>query len=93
MRYLILILLAFSTNALAGDDTRMPDDLIDAALRSPAALAVVPVQDWLGLGSGARFNHPGRPEGNWRWRMAADALDGAWVERVAGRTAAAGRGG
>ena len=33
--------------------------------------------DILSLGSEARFNSPGKPEGNWRWRLGegyADAL-------------------
>ena len=46
----------------------MPDDLIDAALESPARLAIIPMQDWLGLGSEARFNRPGRRSRNWIWR-------------------------
>ena len=71
---------------------RMPDDLVDAALGSAAHLAIVPAQDWLRLGSEARFNRPGTIDGNWHWRLAPDALDDAWVERVANRTAASGRG-
>jgi 4-alpha-glucanotransferase len=43
-------------------------DAIRAVLGSVAALAVVPMQDVLGLGSEARMNLPGRPTGNWRWR-------------------------
>ena len=40
-----------------------------AALASVAALAVLPLQDLLGLGSDARMNTPGTAEGNWRWRV------------------------
>ncbi|MFP5486857.1 MAG: 4-alpha-glucanotransferase, partial [Acidimicrobiia bacterium] len=43
--------------------------LIEVVLRSPAAAAVVPVQDLLGLGSDARMNTPGTIVDNWRWRM------------------------
>ena len=28
------------------------------------------MQDILSLGSEARLNSPGKPEGNWRWRLA-----------------------
>ena len=35
----------------------------------PADRVVVPVQDVLGLGSSARMNTPGEPEGNWAWRL------------------------
>jgi len=43
--------------------------LIEIALASRAALAVIPAQDVLGLGSEARMNRPGRVGGNWRWRL------------------------
>jgi 4-alpha-glucanotransferase len=42
---------------------------IRAVLASVAALAIVPVQDVLGLGSDARMNRPGTAGGNWRWRL------------------------
>jgi len=41
--------------------------MIRAALVSVADLAVVPLQDLLGLGSEARMNTPGTTQGNWRW--------------------------
>ena len=43
--------------------------LIRAAFTSPSQLAVVPMQDVLGLGSEARMNVPGRADGNWSWRV------------------------
>lgn len=36
---------------------------------SVAETAIAPVQDFLGLGSDARFNTPGAAEGNWGWRL------------------------
>ena len=44
-------------------------DFIRAALRSPARLAIIPLQDLMNLGSEARMNVPGRAEGNWQWRF------------------------
>jgi 4-alpha-glucanotransferase len=44
-------------------------DLIRAAYSSVSRVAVIPMQDILSLGSEARFNSPGKPEGNWRWRL------------------------
>ena len=32
---------------------------------------MVPLQDLFGLGSEARMNTPGNPEGNWTWRAGA----------------------
>lgn len=48
--------------------------LIRLASSSVARLAVVPMQDVLGLGSDSRMNVPSRKDGNWGWRMSADAL-------------------
>jgi len=48
--------------------------LIELALSSRAALAIVPLQDVLGLGSEARMNRPGIGEGNWHWRFETGAL-------------------
>lgn len=47
----------------------MPAPLIQATLRSPARLAILPMQDLLGLGSDARMNTPGTLCGNWTWRF------------------------
>lgn len=49
-------------------------DLIRLALNSVADLAIIPLQDVLGLGSEARMNSPGLADGNWGWRYQADAL-------------------
>ncbi|MCZ2343723.1 MAG: 4-alpha-glucanotransferase [Bacteroidales bacterium] len=46
-------------------------DLLRSAWSSVAVLAVVPVPDLLGLDNTARMNTPGRPSGNWGWRMSA----------------------
>ncbi|MGH8322951.1 MAG: 4-alpha-glucanotransferase, partial [Steroidobacteraceae bacterium] len=52
----------------------MPDALIRATLGSVGALAVVPMQDLLSLGSEARLNTPGTATGNWSWRLGSGAL-------------------
>jgi 4-alpha-glucanotransferase len=44
-------------------------DLIRAAYTAVGRIAVIPLQDILGLGSEARLNLPGRPDGNWQWRL------------------------
>jgi 4-alpha-glucanotransferase len=51
---------------------------IRAAFASVAQLAIVPLQDALGLGSEARMNTPSRSDGNWGWRFS----DGALTERL-----------
>jgi len=44
-------------------------DFIRTALASTAVFSLFPMQDIMGLGSEARFNTPGIPNGNWQWRM------------------------
>jgi len=53
---------------LGGDDTPIAWRMIRAAFHSLANLAIVPMQDVLGLGSEARMNVPGDRENNWAWR-------------------------
>ncbi len=48
----------------------MPWPLIRAAFMSVARLAVIPMQDLLGLGHGQRMNTPGTSNGsNWTWKF------------------------
>jgi len=48
--------------------------LIRGVESSIADLAIIPLQDVLGLGSEARMNLPGTSSGNWRWRFQRGAL-------------------
>ncbi|HEX2911428.1 MAG TPA: 4-alpha-glucanotransferase [Chloroflexia bacterium] len=48
--------------------------LVEVAWSSVARLAVVPLQDIMGLGSESRMNFPGKGEGNWGWRYKSDHL-------------------
>jgi 4-alpha-glucanotransferase len=58
-------------------------DLIRLAFNSRARLAVVPMQDFLGLGSAARLNTPGTTSNNWRWRMTEKQLSEAVCRSIA----------
>lgn len=64
------------------------ETLIRTALGSVADTAVIPMQDYLGLGGEARINTPSTLGGNWEWRMEKDActeelskhmLELAWI--------------
>ncbi|HPN56410.1 MAG TPA: 4-alpha-glucanotransferase [Candidatus Omnitrophota bacterium] len=57
--------------------------MIDAVLRSPAVLAIFPLQDILGLGQEARMNIPGTSSGNWTWRFAPESLTPRLAEKIA----------
>ncbi len=43
-------------------------DFVRSAYASVANLAVIPMTDLLSLDSSARFNTPGKSQGNWTWR-------------------------
>ncbi|XP_059308030.1 4-alpha-glucanotransferase, chloroplastic/amyloplastic [Lycium ferocissimum] len=53
--------------------------LIKAAVSSVARIAIIPMQDVLGLGSDSRMNIPATQFGNWSWRIPSstsfDSLD------------------
>ncbi len=49
---------------------------------SPAKLAIIPMQDILGLGAKARMNIPSTLGGNWNWRMEKGALSLARAEKL-----------
>ena len=61
----------------------MPDALIRETLGSVGRLAILPVQDILGLGSEARLNTPGTAVGNWSWRLSPGALTAELCRRYA----------
>ncbi|WP_296931173.1 4-alpha-glucanotransferase [uncultured Marinobacter sp.] len=56
-------------NYLGTNGDGMPWPVIEAAFRSVCSLAVVPMQDFLGLGTEARFNTPGTVTNNWIWQL------------------------
>jgi len=66
-------------------------DLIKAAFSTGAKLAIAPMQDYLGLGSEARLNIPGKPGGNWRWRVLVTQLTPEFCDNVADMVRASGR--
>jgi 4-alpha-glucanotransferase len=66
-------------------------DLITLALQSTANIAVIPLQDIIGLGSEGRMNFPGTVDGNWEWRFTREQLDSRSTERLAELTALYGR--
>jgi 4-alpha-glucanotransferase len=54
-------------------------DFIQLGMASVANIALFPVQDVLRLGSSARMNVPGVPDGNWGWRFTWDSITDAHV--------------
>ena len=56
--------------------------MIRAAVASVGNLAIIPMQDVLGLGNEARMNLPASETGNWNWRMKPDAVPGDTAARL-----------
>lgn len=56
------------------EDATVAQTLVRTAFASVAHTAVVPAQDFLGLGTEARMNVPGVTDGNWRWRLPSAGL-------------------
>ena len=59
-------------------------DFIRTSFAAVSRLAVVPLQDVMSLGSAARVNSPGKPQGNWQWRYRSGQLE----QLIGGGTAA-----
>lgn len=57
--------------------------MIRGAWSSPANLAIVPMQDFLGLGREARMNIPSTFGGNWIWRVDKSSLTDELAEKIA----------
>jgi 4-alpha-glucanotransferase len=66
-----------------GDSSEpMPGLLVRTALASVARLAVIPMQDMIGLDSSHRMNIPGVTEGNWSWRFEWDQVQPEHRQRL-----------
>lgn len=57
-------------------------EFIRAALSSVADTAIIPMQDYLELGSEARINMPSSLGANWKWRMKKDVCTPELAERI-----------
>lgn len=49
-------------------------ELVRMAMMSVADIAILPMQDVLGLGEEARMNRPGQTEGNYQWRLLPEQM-------------------
>jgi 4-alpha-glucanotransferase len=72
-------------NALAllkSDGSQLNWEMIGLALSLKADLAIVPLQDILGLGGEGRMNRPGTVQGNWEWRFEKTDLTPSVAHRL-----------
>ena len=70
MRYLS----TSDSSAAVGESMPIHQAMMRALWASAADTVIAPVQDLLGLGTEARMNTPGVGEGNWLFRVDAQAL-------------------
>ncbi len=56
--------------------------MMRGAWASVGELAIVPMQDIIGLDSKARMNTPSTLGGNWQWRATADQITGKMAKRI-----------
>lgn len=66
-------------------------ELTRVAMASVAKLAIIPMQDILGLGAAARMNFPAKTTGNWRWRMRDGQLSASLARKLRNVTQLHGR--
>ncbi len=57
-------------------------DFIRAAVSSVSDTAIIPMQDYLGLGSEARINIPSTVGNNWKWRMVRGQANKELAEKI-----------
>ena len=66
-----------------GFERSRPSPPVEAFRASVARMAIVPLQDFLGLGSDARMNTPSQSDGSWGWRFKKNAITAALADKIA----------
>lgn len=68
--------------AYIGDDGNLANRLICTALASVSDIAIIQMQDYLGLDDSARMNTPSVLGGNWQWRMRTDMITDELAQKI-----------
>jgi 4-alpha-glucanotransferase len=76
---------------MGGDGSDIHWRMIVLALHSGSDLAIIALQDVLGLDGSGRMNTPGTITDNWNWRYQQGDLSGEYLDRLADITHEAGR--
>jgi 4-alpha-glucanotransferase len=76
---------------LGGDGSDIHWRMIELALQSGSDLAIIALQDVMGLDGSGRMNMPGTITNNWAWRYHSAQLDPADLDRLAALTRQYGR--
>lgn len=72
-------------------EEKLCHSLIALVMRSRAALCIIPIQDYLGLGASARLNRPSTIGTNWRWRLTEAECSDELLKLIRTMTARFGR--
>lgn len=72
----------FCLRYLNSDGQEIHWDMIRAVFASVSRIAIVPLQDVLGLGTDARMNLPASTNGNWNWRYRSADLNAEHARRL-----------
>ena len=72
-------------------EEKLCHSLIALVMRSRAALCIIPIQDYLGLGASARLNRPSTIGTNWRWRLTEAECSDELLKLIQTMTARFGR--
>lgn len=84
----------FSIEYLNNSFTRQNEihwDFIRLAMSSVAKLCIIPLQDYLGLGSEGRINTPSTLGDNWKWRLLDEEFNDDLVRKIYNMTKLYGR--
>jgi 4-alpha-glucanotransferase len=73
------------------DTNKVIYEIIDIIFNSKANLCIVPLQDFLCLGSEARINTPSTLGNNWTWRVKSELLTDELAEKIKKITVKTGR--
>jgi 4-alpha-glucanotransferase len=82
---------AAAIELLGGDGSDIHWRMIELALMSGSVLAIIALQDVLGLDGNGRMNTPGTIEDNWHWRFKTEELSTHALARLNGLTKQHGR--
>jgi 4-alpha-glucanotransferase len=69
-------------NKYCSDKEDLHWNFIRLAQQSVSDLCIIPIQDYLGLGSKARINTPSTLGNNWNWRLKKDEITGDLLEKI-----------
>jgi len=83
--------LRYMLDYINSDGKEIHWDMIRVALASVANIAIIPMQDFLGLGNEGRMNLPGTTSDNWMWRALPDDFSKDITDRLAHMTSLYGR--